>query len=124
MSGSLREQRMVENEVFFREENESIQKGLDEVNKVAKEHGIRPINFNKKQTIHFNCECSDENCTETVAMTLERYNEIHQERDAFIVKNGHEKPIIEDVLVKKSEHLIVKKHDMPPSRSGKLQPTD
>src|SRR4051812_2789681 len=100
MIESISDRHKAENEVVLRQQNEKIQKQLDEVNAMAAEDGVKGIDFDSSLPIHFFCECSDENCRERIKITLNDYNEIHTVREHFIVLPGHEVPKIEDVTSK------------------------
>jgi hypothetical protein len=101
--------RLSENEVVFRQLNEQVQKGLDEVNAIAKEHDAKPIDFNVHRPLLFYCECSNEDCAERIKIGLDSYNRVHKDRDAFTIKPGHDIPEVDKVVSKTSEYWVVKK---------------
>jgi hypothetical protein len=55
------------------------------------------------------CECGDEGCTAMVTLTLSEYDEIHRQKDRFVVRPGHENPKLERVVAQKEHYLIVDK---------------
>ncbi|HSH56121.1 MAG TPA: hypothetical protein VK983_04850 [Candidatus Limnocylindrales bacterium] len=124
MSNSLSEERMAENEVVFRQYNESVQERFDEIERIAKEDGQHsPIKPND-QELHFHCECSDENCRERIKIKPSRYTEIHQRRDRFVTVCGHEVPSIESVVTEESGYCIIEKFSSPPEFGFKLNKTN
>lgn len=118
------ERRLAENQVVFREHNEKVQKGLDEANAIAAEEGAKPISFDTNLQLHFNCECSDENCRQRIKVTLNDYNEVHSVRDRFVIVCGHNVPNIEDVTQEEAEYCVVTKHKDPNQSPGSLNSTD
>ena len=90
MTDTPAQRRMAENEVIFREHNESIQKAFDEVKRIAAEDGQVPQFEPDDTPLHFYCECSDENCKQRVSLQPSRYNEIHKKRNMFVIICGHE----------------------------------
>ena len=127
MSESSSERRLAENEVVFRQLNEQVKKSIDETNQLAADHGQPEYVITqgpKAPALHFYCECSDENCTKRVKINYTEYNEIHKNRDHFVVALGHEVPEIEHVVRKESGYNVVKKYEAPPETVGALRPTD
>ena len=120
----MSERRMAENEVIFREINKKVQKGYDEINKIASEEGDASMYFDENQLLHFYCECSDKNCRERIKVSLKNYNKIHKSKDNFMILRGHNVAKIEDVIVKEPEYWVVKKHEAPPRHADKLNDTD
>lgn len=116
--------RMVENEVVFRRYNESVQERFDELEKIAKEDGQESIISRDDLPLQFYCECSDENCRKRVQIRPSRYNEIHIQRDRFVVVPGHETLTIEMIVGKEADFYIVEKFTTPPENVEKLQKTD
>lgn len=57
----------------------------------------------------FICECSDLACVEEIALSLEDYCEIHDERQRFIVRPGHEVVEIESVVEDRGEFKVIEK---------------
>jgi hypothetical protein len=120
------ERRLAENEVLFRQLNEQIHKGYEETNQLALEDNQPEFLVRQKSNDapkHFFCECADEKCGERVLINVNEYNEIHRHRDRFVILPGHELESIEEVLVKKPGYYVVRKYAVPPSSSGKLNPT-
>lgn len=124
MSHSLSERRKVENEVVFREYNERIKKGFDELKKIAKED--KQEDFVKEHDIplNFYCECCDNNCKERIKVKQSVYDEIHTHRDRFIVLRDHECTDIERVVSTQGHYCVVEKFAMPPATATTLHEVD
>ena len=125
MSNKPSDRRLIENEVVFRQLNEQIQKGIEEVNKIAAEDG-QPEYMIKHgpgdPALHFYCECSNVNCVDRVEVTLHEYNKIHKNRDQFVVLPGHEIKRVEHVVREESGYVVVRKHITPPDTVVDLKP--
>ncbi len=89
-----REERLAENESFFREVNERI----DEVSPDSANGCTR-----------FVCECGDPNCSERISMTQSEYERIRSESTTFAVYPGHVIPDNETVIVENDRFTIVRK---------------
>lgn len=118
------ERRMAENEVVFRQYNESIQDGIDQLTKMALEDGQESHIMAQDMPLHFYCECSDENCTQRIKLTPASYTAIHKKRDHFIIVHGHKSETIERVISVTQDFDIVEKFLMPPESASGLQRTD
>jgi hypothetical protein len=121
--GKTSEQRIVDNEVVFRQRNQAIQKGFDELAKIAHEDNQAHLIDTSDIALQFYCECSDENCTKRIAVRPSLYNEVHKHRARFLVVPGHEVPSLEQVLEKTPEYFIIEKFKTPPAHVSKLSPT-
>lgn len=100
-----------------------MQRDLDHVtalSKVAHEN-IKTIDANT--VLHFYCECSDENCTQRIQLTLGAYNKLHKDRSTFTIACGHDVPSIEKVIDKQPHYWVVKKFEKPPESVDSLEPT-
>lgn len=121
------ERRLAENEVVFRQLNEQVQKGIDEVNQLATETEqghMRIVQNVDDAPLHFYCECSDENCVKRVVLGHDEYNRIHKHRDHFVVAPGHQVEDIERVIQVHNNYTIVKKNYTPPEHVSRLHVTD
>lgn len=115
---------MVENETVFREYNESIEKGFDEIERIAKEEGQEDILGNRDMPLYFYCECSDENCDTRLLLKPSQYSKIHKRRDRFVIVAGHETKTIEKIIEKRANYYIVEKFAIPPKSKHGLNKTD
>lgn len=92
--------RLVENEKLLRAANEKVEKIIEQDFDAKKR---------KKLTIAFICECSDLGCKERINLHPDTYRELHEKRDQFIVKPGHQIPAVEKTLKKNRSYLLVEK---------------
>jgi hypothetical protein len=91
---SPRAERLVRNETLFRQVNERL-KELGETFSVVVDKA------------DFICECSNEACTEHIALTLEQYEGVRADHTHFVLVKGHEVPGIESVAYELSDRLVV-----------------
>lgn len=120
MDKKLSERRQIENEVVFRQANEQIQKRLDKLTEMAKEEGYTSLPDKPAQPLQFYCECSDENCKERIALKLDMYNDLHNNRKQFLIKPDHEVASIERIVLKDSNYTVVEKFTKPPEKATQL----
>jgi hypothetical protein len=55
------------------------------------------------------CECGDESCISTVAVTIRDYERVRFDSSRFVVSKGHELADIERVIERTPEYLVVEK---------------
>jgi len=123
MAKSFSPRRLVENEVYFRQKNRSIETNLKKLKKMAKEEGQEHLFEELDDELAFYCECSDENCRERIVMKREEYDSIHKENDRFIVLPGHELISLEDIAESSEKYNVVIKKIDPPNSVSKLNIT-
>lgn len=87
--------RLVRNQVIFREVNERIRE--------LAEH------FESKSGVTFICECSKEDCLEFIALDLDEYEAIRSSSMLFVVAPGHETLKVERVVETKDRYALVEK---------------
>jgi len=114
---------MAENEVVFRRYNEEVQRGFEEVRRLAEETSQQHIIHNEDTPLHFYCECSDENCRKRVMLSPSEYKKIHRNRAQFVIIRGHQTELIEEVVRTEGDYCIVKKFFTPPETVRVLHPT-
>ena len=123
MNISNAERRQIENEMIFRRINEKIGSDLDALDAMHVEDGhfdlVRDINIQ----VHFTCECSDENCSVRIPMLLTEYQEIHVDRNTFIVAPDHQVDPIEKVLRTTAQFNVVKKNNSTDEPTDELNIT-
>lgn len=76
----------------------------------------------------FLCECSRNDCEETLALSLPEYEHVRSSSNLFVILPGHECPEVDRVvearhgshLVEKTKHveLVVSWHRITPTESG------
>jgi hypothetical protein len=118
------ERRLAENEMVFREYNERIQRGFDELSHLAQQEGKKELVFDDDMPLHFYCECSDENCDKRIEIEPSIYRQIHEKRDRFMAKKGHEVPEIEKVISQKDSYAVIEKLNEPPKWPISLHASD
>jgi len=101
--------RIAENEVVFRRKNESVVKGLEHLEDLAKETNQPEMIRKLKRPLRFYCECSDENCRKRIKLSPNEYAAIHKQRSTFIVLPGHEVTTVENVKSTETNYFIVEK---------------
>jgi hypothetical protein len=102
-----------ENEVVFKQRNNSVKQ-------IAKD--LQHDGLDADVVLNFTCECSDENCKETIGLTVKQYETARGNSRQFITKPGHVQKDIEKV-VKYSGYSVVEKFEEPPATNGKLNKT-
>jgi hypothetical protein len=91
MSVSL--ERLARNQALYREVNERILELLD----------------GPTGSVDVLCECSNEECAETLAMTIREYERVRERPTTFAVVPGHEILAIERVIASNPTFLVVDK---------------
>ena len=119
----ISERRQIENEMIFRRANEKIGDGLDEIDAMHIEDGNPELIRLGEIVLEFKCECSDENCAERIPIKLSDYQKIHEDRDSFIIKLGHQVKAIEVIVTTGSDYSVVKKNNSTPEPSDILNKT-
>ena len=114
---------MAENEVVFRQYNERVEEGFAELKRMAEEEGQESLLDDDNSTLHFYCECSDEDCRQRVQLEPSRYKDIHIRRDRFVVVCGHENETIERVVEKTPDYCVIEKLMSPPTVATSLHDT-
>jgi hypothetical protein len=65
-----------------------------------------------EQAIPFLCECPDDDCLDTVSVTLREYENVHLHPQRFLVVSGHPRTSGERILAERDGYWIVEKgHD-------------
>ena len=123
MNISIAERRQIENEMIFRRGNEIVGDDLGALDALHIEEGHLDLIRDENLLLHFKCECSDENCTVRIPMLLTDYQEIHVDRDTFIVIPNHQVDPIEKVLKKTATFNVVKKNNSTREPSDNLNDT-
>ena len=89
-----REERIARTEALFREVNEQIAENVERF---------------EGDTGSFVCECADPECTRSVAVPLEAYEEVREEPTRFVLAHGHADPSIEQVIADGGRYAVVEK---------------
>jgi hypothetical protein len=91
-----REERVVKNEVAFREHN-------------ARRADLEVEVLPDEETLLLVCECGDGGCVRAVEVTAAEYEWARARADQFIVLPGHVFPEYEDVIRESGRHAVVRK---------------
>jgi hypothetical protein len=89
-----REERLVENELLFRQVNERIAELSDDWD----------------GELEIVCECANERCTRVISVPADEYERVRRQPDRFIVLGGHQVAKIENVVESTERYLVVEKH--------------
>lgn len=117
------ERRQIENEMIFRRINEKVGDDLGALDAMHIEDGNIHLIRDADLLLRFKCECSDENCTVRIPMQLSEYQEVHTDRDTFVVLPEHQVDPIEKVLKETPDYSVVKKNNSTPEPDGELNQT-
>ena len=90
MNISKAERRQIENEMIFRRINEKVGDDLGALDAMHIEDGNIHLLRDEDLMLRFKCECSDENCSLRIPFLLSEYQDIHTDRDTFIVLANHQ----------------------------------
>jgi hypothetical protein len=123
MNISVTEKRQIENEMIFRRKNEKVGDGLGAIDAMHIKDGNPELIGDEDMLLHFKCECSDEACDERIALKLSTYQEIHVNRNTFIVKPKHQVESIEKVIKTTPKYNVVMKNNSTPEPGKDLNVT-
>ena len=107
------QKRRAENEVVFKQRND----GVKQLAKLLIHDG--PEEEIKLKIV---CECSNEDCMETIPLTIAEYEQARRSKRDFILQTGHEQTDIERV-VHRDGYTLVEKFVEPPATDGVLNKT-
>lgn len=85
--------RLVRNQILFREVNERVREVLE----------------GEEDSIEFLCECSNEDCIETLALSGAMYEHVRSHATFFVVAKGHERLEVERVVEEGPGFVLVEK---------------
>src|SRR5918994_7777738 len=90
-----RERRMAQNEALFREVNERVD---------AVAHQLGP-----GVPYEYLCECANADCTFRISLSQAEYEAVRAEGTQFVVLPLHYTPEIEELVVERETHWVVRK---------------
>lgn len=121
MSISSAERHQIENEMLFRRMNEKVGDDLGALDASYIEDKEVYLIRDDDVLINFKCECSDENCSIRIPLRLSEYQDIHVNRDTFIVLPDHQVDPIEKVMSSGSKfNVVMKNNSTPDPAKGKV----
>jgi hypothetical protein len=92
-----RKQRTEENQRSFRDANERLHELVDRA-------GVE-----EEQLVPFLCECADDACLGRVQITLDRFAEVHADRDCFVILPGHARLESEEIIERTDYYEVTRK---------------
>ena len=92
-----RHERIAKNEAMYRSVNRELQ------------HASEEFGDGPEDELEVLCECGQEDCGATFALTIADYDAVHKERDRFVVARGHDDPEIERVVREADVYVVVDK---------------
>jgi hypothetical protein len=95
--------RLAENELLFRHANAKIK---------ARQKQAYDAN-DDELIIQLYCECSNRNCHERIAMSVQDYEEAHKNNRQFIALPHHEDPAIEQIIAEEAGFNVIQKYVDP-----------
>jgi hypothetical protein len=110
LSVLTREERLAQNEVFFRSVNEAIEQ--------------KAIEFGGVDEYEFICECDSSTCFDRIAMTLREYEHVRGDGLRFFVFPGHANVALELVVEHTKRYDIVEKDGAAGVVAGFSDPRD
>ncbi len=123
MDMPLSERRQIENEMIFRRINEKVGDDLGSLDAMHIEDDNVGLVWDDDMQLNFKCECSDEDCDQRIPIKLSVYKEIHENRDAFIIKPNHQVKEIEKVTVVEGDYSVVVKNNSTAEPDDNLNAT-
>jgi hypothetical protein len=90
------EQRLAQNEAFFRSVNERIRE-------LAGGHG------SDQHAYEFLCECADPACVDRVTLSVDEYEAVRSDATRFVLAEGHDDRAIEKIVEAAPDHVVVEK---------------
>lgn len=85
--------RLVRNQILFREVNERVREVVDRAD----------------DALEFLCECSNEDCTATIPLSGAAYEHVRSRANLFVVVEGHERLEVEHVVEERAGFVLVEK---------------
>lgn len=90
------EERAARNEALFREVNENVQRLEEELGET-------------KDIVEFVCECATDTCVEKLSVPAEVYEQVRSNPRQFLIRPGHQRPELEEVVSISDDYLVVEK---------------
>jgi hypothetical protein len=104
---SSREERLARNEAMFREINERLESRIQTF-----------ASGNAELTIL--CECAGADCTERIRLSPEAYAAVREDGRQFLLRPGHERLDIEEVVERNDEYEVIRKRGIAGQVAEKL----
>jgi hypothetical protein len=104
-----RKRQLAENEVRFRALNERLRNASGTWNP-------------GEGALELVCECGDENCASAIQLTPRDYEAVRSDEAQFMVRPGHERPEVEDVVAEREGWIMVRKRGDAAEIAGAADP--
>ena len=85
--------KLVRNQLLFREVNERLRETVGSV----------------PATVDFLCECSSEDCIDTVSLAADEYENVRSHSNLFVIAAGHERLEVERIVAQQDGYMLVEK---------------
>jgi hypothetical protein len=95
-----RDERLAENQQLFRHANAGLERAA----------GRNDLDV---EALPFLCECPDDACMETVALSLATYDEVRSHPNRYFIVTGHQTIAGECVVMSENGYSIVEKSHVP-----------
>jgi hypothetical protein len=86
------------------------------------ERAVQSYHFEPNQGVPFICECADQDCHQTVMLSLADYEAVRAHADRFFVALGHDKDTHERTLETKQGYALVTKIGEAGMEAARLDP--
>src|SRR6266571_8255991 len=106
----LRAERVVRNQIFFREVNEEICAAARRLSGPAESADVY---------FHFLCECAQRGCLERISLSAAEYEAVRQDPLLFAVAPGHQIASIERLVAQNERFACVRKFHPEPSTTAR-----
>ncbi len=97
-----KEARLGSNEALFRAVNERLKDLNETFSTISERFSIA-------------CECGDPTCVERISIPPAEYEALRADPTQFAIRPGHEGPTVEEVVERRGEYVVVRKHPGEPS---------
>ena len=96
MTSERRQKRIAQNETSFRDINERLKEGLEQVRHLP-------------ERAEFICECGRRECEQLISLTFDEYEAVRRDSRHFVVVPGHFFPETERVIERNDRFDVVEK---------------
>lgn len=111
MVQSKSEKKLAQNQVIFKETNQKVYEGLENLDKRLNKDDVSVMKDGLNTPLHFLCECSDEKCHQRIVISPTKFKSLHGTPAQFVILPGHEVKAIERVTKKTKNYAVVEKFE-------------
>jgi hypothetical protein len=91
----------INTELAIRGANQRVKKVIEHHTPQEEQDGLK---------IDFYCECSNANCDQRISLTLDQYDDLHNNQARFIIAKGHSTPAVEQIIKTHPNLQVVEKY--------------